>query len=73
MTIAVDLGRKANRIVHDVLYRNCTNGSALLNKGAARALDKKYVKTSPVALVQMEDYFTELFLMMPSTNIDQLS
>ena len=27
----------------DTLYQNCTNGSALLNKRAARAPDKKYL------------------------------
>ena len=26
------------------VYHNCTNGSAPLNKRAARALDKKYLK-----------------------------
>ena len=28
-------------VPHDALYQNCTNGSTPLNKGAARALDKK--------------------------------
>ena len=28
-------------VPHDVLYLNYTNGSTPLNKGAARALDKK--------------------------------
>ena len=32
------------RIPHDALYQNCTNGSPPPNKGATRALDKKYLK-----------------------------
>ena len=33
-----------HRIVpHDAFYQNCTNGSAPLNKRAARAPDKKYL------------------------------
>ena len=30
-------------VTHDALYQNCINGSTLPNKGAARALDKKYL------------------------------
>ena len=32
-----------HRIVHDTLNQNCTNGHALLNKRAARALDNKHL------------------------------
>ena len=30
-------------LISDELYQNCTNGSALLSKGATRAPDKKYL------------------------------
>ena len=40
----VQIKKKGHRNVpYDALYQNCTNGSALLNKRAARALDKKYL------------------------------
>ena len=56
----------------DAFYENCTNGSALLNKGAARALDKKYLpEPSPEPVVQNQNNFTEMVLMLPSTKTDQ--
>ena len=57
-----------NRIFpHDAFYKNCTNGSAPPNMGAARPLDKKcLLKTlPPEPLVQIQNYLTELFLIMP--------
>ena len=60
-------------VSHYVLYLNCANGCAPLNKRAARALDKNYLKTtSPEPQVQFQNNFTELFLMMPSTKIAQM-
>ena len=58
----------------DTLYQNCTNGHAPLNKRAARAQDKKYLYTtfSPEPLVQIQNNFTGLLLMMPSSNIAQM-
>ena len=43
----------------------------LTEKGAARALDKKYLQTtfSPEPLVQIQNNFTEMFLMLPSTKL----
>ena len=54
--------------------KNCTNGSALLNKRAPRPPDKKYLsfKISPEPLVQIQNNFTELFLIIPSTKIAQM-
>ena len=43
------------------------NGSTLLNTSATRALDKK---SHPEPLVQIQNNFT-IFLMLPSTMIDQ--
>ena len=42
-------------------------------KGAARALDKKYLqmKSPPEPLVQNQNNFAEMVLMLPSTKIDQ--
>ena len=46
------------------------DGSALQNNMAARALDKKYLKTtSPEPVVQIQGNFTEMFLIMPSAKI----
>ena len=44
---------------YDALFQNCTNGSAPPNRRTARALDK--------TLVQIQNNFTELSLMKPST------
>ena len=43
-------------------------------KRAARAPNKKYIKTTSPSesLVQIQNNFTELFLMMPSTKIAQI-
>ena len=42
-------------------------------KGAARALDKKYLQMkSPEPLVRNQNNFTEMVLMLPSTKIDQM-
>ena len=55
-------------VLLNALYQNCINGSAPLNRRAARALDKKSFKQPvPELLVQIQDKFTQLFLMMPST------
>ena len=56
------------------LYPNCQNGSAVPNKGDARDLDKKFLITTsaPEPLVQFQNYFTEMFLMMSSTKIAQM-
>ena len=63
-----------HRIVpHNALYQNYTNGSAPLNKGTARALDKKCPSTtSSEPLVQIQNNFTELFLIKPFTKIAQM-
>ena len=56
----------------NVIYQNCTNGSAPLNEGVTRAPDEKWLlTTSPEPLVQIQNNITEMFLMMPSTKIDQ--
>ena len=63
-----------HRIVSlDALYQNCTNGSAQPNKGATRALDKKcrLMTFPPEPLVQIQNNFTELFLILASTKIAQ--
>ena len=42
-------------------------------KMAARAVDKKYLKTtSPETLVQIQNNFREMILIMPSTKIVQI-
>ena len=62
-----------HRIVpHDAFYQNCTNGSALPlpNKRAAGALNKKclLITSPPEPLVQIQNNFTQLFLMQNCTN-----
>ena len=59
---------------HNALYQHLTNGSAQPNKWATRVLDKKCLyMTSPLEpLVQIQTYFTEIFLIMPSTKIEQM-
>ena len=60
-------------VPHESLFQYCTNGSAPPNRRAARAPDKKYLKmTSPEPLVQIQNNFTELFLIMPFTKIAQM-
>ena len=51
------------------LYQNCTNGYALLNKGAIRALAKKYLHkiSPPEPLLQIQTKFSECFLNKRST------
>ena len=51
----------------------CTNCSAPANKWAARALNKEYTLMTfpPGPLVQIQNNFTELFLMMASTKHKQ--
>ena len=57
-------------VPHNVLYHNCINGSALLNTRATRAPEKILETTyPPEPLVQIQNNFTELFFMMPSTKI----
>ena len=65
---------KINIISQNCTFQNCTNGSAPLNKRAARAPDKKYLKkTSPFEpLVQIHNISSELFLIIPSTKIAQM-
>ena len=43
-------------------------------KGATKAIDKKYLYTTshPESLVQIQNNFTELFLMMHSTKLAQM-
>ena len=41
-------------------------------KRATRALDKKYLKMTSEPLVQIFKKITEMFLMLPSTNIAQM-
>ena len=56
------------------LYQNCTNGYAPLNKKTARTPDKKYLQTAfpPEPFVHIQNNFTGLFLMMPSSKIAQM-
>ena len=49
-------------VPHDALFQNCINGSAPLNR-SARVLYKK----SPEPLAQIQNNFTEIFLIIPST------
>ena len=53
-------------MIHDAFYQNHTDGSAPPNKGA---LDKKclLMTVPPESLVQIQNNFIELFLMMAST------
>ena len=59
-------------VSHIAFYQNCTNLSAPQNIGAARALDKKSILMTfpPERLVQIQNNFTELFLIMPLTKIE---
>ena len=60
----------AQNFPHDAFYNICTNSSAPLNKGVARALDKNFNNiwtTGPNTI-----NFMELFLMMPSTKVAQI-
>ena len=50
-------------VPHDALFQNCINGSAPLDRRDVRA---------PEPLVQIQNYFTGLLLMMPFSNIAQL-
>ena len=44
----------------------------IVRRRAFRALDRKYLKiTSPEPLVPIQNNFTEMFLKIPSTKIDQ--
>ena len=63
----------SQNVPHEAHYHNCTNGFEALNKKAARAINKKYLLMTslPKQLVQIQDNFKEIFLMMPSTKIDQ--
>ena len=53
---------------HDALYQNCTNDSAPTNKGAVKALDKKCI----LMAFQIQNNFTEMFLIMASTQNAQM-
>ena len=57
---------------HDVLFQKCINGSAPLNGKAPRAPDKIFLTTSPEVLAQIQNNFTELFLITPSNKIAQM-
>ena len=63
----------SQNVPYNALHQNCTNSLAVPSKKATRVLDKKYLKiTSPTEpLIQMQNNFTEIFLMMPSTKIVQ--
>ena len=50
------------------LIRYCINSSAPPNRRAARAPDEKYLP-SPEPLTQIQNNFSELFLMMHSTKM----
>ena len=56
---------------HDALFQNCINCSAPSNRRAAIAPDVKSVLTtsSPEPLVQIQNNFTELILIIPDTKI----
>ena len=60
-------------VLHDAFYQNSTNGSTPPNKGAARALNKKCLLMTfpPESLVQIQNNFIEMFLMMSSTKFAQ--
>ena len=60
-------------VPYDALFLNCVNGSAPPNSGAARAPEKIFFKMiSPEPLVQIQNNFTELFLLIPSTKLAQM-
>ena len=62
----------SNSIPHDALYQSCTNGFAPAKMGLAELYNKKYLQMkSPEPLVQNQNNFTEMVLMLPSTKIDQ--
>ena len=51
----------------NTLFQNCIIGFAPLNRRVARAPDKKFLKrlSSPEPLTQVQNNFTELFLLIP--------
>ena len=57
------------------LPKYCKHVFAPLNKMAAKAPDRKYLQkaSTPEPLVQIQNNFTELFLIIPSTNIAQMT
>ena len=54
------------------LFENYTKSSAPPNRRAARYPDKILLNDISLTLVQIQNNFTELFLMMPSTIITQM-
>ena len=60
--------------MHKAHYHNCTNSLEALNKKVARPIDKKYhyMTSPPQQLVQIQFNSIEMFLMIPSTKIDQI-
>ena len=62
-------------ISHDAFYKNCTLQMVPLyrTKGLSRVLDKKWVYMTfpPEPLDQIQNKFTELFLIIVSTKIAQ--
>ena len=61
-------------VPHDALFQNCINGSTPLNRRVARAPDKKYPLTAfpPEPQIQIQNNFTGLLLVMPSSNTAQM-
>ena len=60
--------RTVSHYCDNALYQNCPDGSGPPKKMAARTLDKKYfeiISTEP--LIQIQNNFTEMFIIKPST------
>ena len=59
-------------VSYDALFQNCINGSDPPNRRAARSLDRFLQTKTPEQLAQIQNNFTELFLIAPSTKIAQM-
>ena len=63
-------------VPRDALFQNCINASAPPNRKAVRSPDKKSFKqhaSAPVPLTQIQNNFTELFLIIPSKNAQMVT
>ena len=58
---------------YNVLFRNCTNGSAPPNKRAARALDMKSSKHHLLNHWSLFKIISQMFLRLPSAKIEQMA
>ena len=53
-------------VPYNALNKNCLNGSAPSNKMAPRAVDEMFLMTPPP---ELQNNFTQMFLMRPSSKI----